>query len=106
MERATRTRPHLRRQSVLEAAIRLSKEIGYRCITRDGVAARARTSSATIGRYFPTMNHLKDAVMAAAIEQEVIEIIAQGLSIADPAAIKINEQLKVKVMYHLSQINR
>jgi AcrR family transcriptional regulator len=104
MSRASRTKPDIRKAHILEAAINLSIRIGYKSITRDAVAEMAGISSGLIGNYFPKMSHLKHAVMAFAIEHQVVEIIAQGLTVGDAHALKINDDLKQKVMQYLSQL--
>ena len=93
----------VREKQILDAALSLSVKIGYSCITRDAVAEIAGVSSALIANYFPRMYHLKQAIMQTAIKQEVLEVIAQGLSIRDPMALKISNELKVKVLSLLSQ---
>ena len=97
-----RMEPNDRRNQILDAAIVLSINIGYKCITRDAVAEVAGISSSLIANYFPRMVDLKKAVMEAAIEERKLEIIAQGLSISDPLALEISEELKKKVLKYLS----
>lgn len=91
-----------RRNQILDAALTLSVEIGYKCITRDAVAKCAGISSALIANYFPRMVDLKLAVMQTAIEERKLEIIAQGMSISDPLTLELSEELKGKVLQHLS----
>jgi AcrR family transcriptional regulator len=104
MSRAVRKNPGIRRQLILDSAIRLSIKVGYRSITRDAVADIAETSSSAIAKYFPRMTQLKYAVMSAAVSHEIVEVIAQGLAINDPQALKIDDNLKQKVMHYLSQL--
>lgn len=107
MSRAVRTNCTLRRELILEAALKLSAEIGYKSITRDAVANVAGTSSALIGKYFPTMHQLKIAVMQMACQRECLEVVAQGLSHKNPHTLHflhINEELRQKVMAYLSKL--
>lgn len=104
MTRATRQHPEIRRESILDAAITLAKKRGYNRITRDAVAEEAGVSSPLIAAYFPRMSHLRVAIMDTSINRQIVEIIAQGLTINDPMALNINEGLRKKVMTYLSKI--
>lgn len=104
MSRAKRTSPEIRREQILEAAIKLSIKFGYTKITRDKIAEATKTASSLIAKYYPRMQDVKNAVMEAAIKREVVEIIAQGLTLNDPRALKINKSIKRKVMSYIANI--
>lgn len=99
----SRTDPKLREASILNAAVELSKELGYQNITRDGVAERAGISMGLVTRYFGTMVNLQRAVMGAALRDGIAEIIAQGLAHNDPRARKAPPELKERAIVLLSQ---
>jgi len=101
MARAPRTNPDIRKEHILKAAITLAREVGYKNITRDTVAESAGISSSLIAAYFPTMDDLKNAVMTAAIDRNVFEIIAQGLVIGDKQANNLSKQMKRKVVDYI-----
>lgn len=102
MTRAIRTNPDIRRGYILQAAIKLAKEMGYQNITRDAVAYEADISSSLIANYYPRMIDLKNAVLEAAMDSEIPEIVAQGLAISDPIAMNMNDELKIKVFAYLA----
>ncbi len=104
MKRAKAVSPEQRKNIILTAGIKLSIRIGYNVITRDEVARWAKISSPLISRYFPRMKHLRFAVMNAAIEREVVEVIAQGIILADPQTMKISEATKQKVLSHFKTL--
>jgi len=104
MRHNTRITASSRRESILDAAIALSKEIGYKCITRDAVAERAEIASSLIAVYFPRMIDLKSAVLVEAIKRGTLEVIAQGLAIHDPTALKIPPDLRAKVVSYLTHV--
>lgn len=81
---------------ILNAAIELAKEDGYQWITRDAVAARAGVSPATINNVFGTMVDLKRAVLRAAVEREIVEIVAQGLADRHQIAQDAPSELKAQ----------
>jgi len=98
-----RKNPENRKKEILEAAIRLSKKIGYSHITRDGVAEKAGVSFALVSFYYGTIEKLKAAVLKEAIGEEIIEIIAQGLVRKDKQTARLPQDLKDKVLQHLSK---
>lgn len=94
--RAKRIEPGLRRELILNAALELSKKIGYTKLTRDAVADDCKIASSLVARYFDTMAALKCAVMQAAISKQILEVIAQGLVIKDPKTLRLDDKLKNK----------
>lgn len=85
---ATRvTNPKLRRQHILEAAVKAAQEIGYSKFTVTGVADRVGLSPNTINKYFGNRHQLKLAVMDYAVEHGVTEIIEDGCRIGDQQAL-------------------
>lgn len=97
-----RANPRLRKQQILEAAVAVAINVGYRNIGRTDVAEAAGVSQALISAYFGNLASLRDKVMAFAIEREVLEIVAQGLAGADPAARVAPQELKQKAAEFLS----
>lgn len=103
-KRATRTNSVVRKKHILKAAAKLSKRVGYRSITRDAVAEVAKVSSPLVATYFPTMEILKKAVMEFAVENEIVEIIVQGLILKDKIALGISKPVKERIAEHLLNI--
>jgi len=79
---------------ILNAAIKLANKKGYRNITRDCVAHRAKVSPALVNHYFGTIRQLQKCVLIFAIENRVHNLIVQGLTLRDPLALKIPSWLK------------
>jgi len=96
--------PKERRAIILTAAIELARREGYNKITRDGVARQAGMGSGTVTLYFNTMTQLRRALMRAAIVDEVLDVLAQGLAHNDPHALKASPELKRKAVDSLHQI--
>ena len=99
----TRLNPKDRKEFILDAAIDLSKIIGYKNISRDGIAGHANVSMGLINKYFGTIENLRDAVMESSIKKEIIEIIAQGLGVKDPQAQNAPQYLKDKALLYLAR---
>lgn len=94
-KRLEREEPALRAIQILDAAVRLSEQIGYTNITRDKVAAEAGCSLGLITHYYSTMNILQRAVMSAAISRKNLNIIAQGLALGHPKAQRAPQELRI-----------
>ena len=90
--------PVMRRDQILNVAIELAKKSGYNNITRNDVADNAGVSMSLINRYFKTMPQLRRAVIRAAVANEVLEIIAQGLVNKDARARKASDELKSRAL--------
>ena len=90
--------PIMRRNQILNVAIELAKKSGYSSISRNDVADNAGVSMSLINRYFKTMPQLRRAVMRAAVVNEVLEIIAQGLVNKDAHALKASDELKSRAL--------
>lgn len=83
-----------RNRAVLEAAIALAQERGFANITRDLVAERANVAAGSVNNAYGNMDALRDAVMAVAVERELVDIVGQGLAAGHPAARAAPEDLK------------
>ena len=99
-----RANPALRKESILDAAVALAKELTYKKVTRDLVAARAGISPGLVSRYFGTMKQLHRDIIRRAIKDEVLEVVAQGLANGDIHALKASPELKTKAAHVLANI--
>lgn len=86
---------------ILDAAIELAKADGYQWITRAQVCARAEVSAGTVNNAYGDMRGLKRAVLRAAVEQGIIEIVAQGLADNHPIALEAPAEIKAQVAARL-----
>lgn len=83
-----------RNRAVLDAAVKLAASRGYRNITRQQVADEAQVAVGSVNNAYGTMDGLRDAVMAAAVERSLPEIVAQGLIDRHPAALNASAELR------------
>lgn len=83
-----------RGQEILEAGISLALELGLHGVTRDGVAERARVSTALVNRYWGTIEKLRDKIVATAVERELLGILAQAILDKHPVAIASPRRLQ------------
>lgn len=89
-----RANPELRKGSILDAAVELSRKEGFANISRQQIADRAGVSTGLVTKYFGTMAQMRRAIMRAAIAREIPEIVAQGMVCGDRQADKAPEELK------------
>ncbi len=89
-----RANPDLRRESILQGAIRAAKLYGWKNISREEVATEAHVSVSTVSHYFKAIGDLHTEVMREAIRSKIPLIIAQGLVVRDPLANTASEALK------------
>lgn len=98
-----RKNPTIRKNILLCTAIKLSIKVGYRNLTREALAKKAKVSPALINYYFDTIEKLKQEVLKEAIKLEIVEILAQALGVQELQKFKISEDLKQKTLSYLSK---
>lgn len=91
---AQRLTPTARKAEILDAALVVAARSGYDRMTRDDIAAQAKTSSGLVSHHLGTMPQLRRAVMRAAVSRELAAIVARGLALKDPQALKAPDALK------------
>ena len=96
-----RLQPEQRKSEILEAALHIAKRDGLNGMTRDAVACHAKCATGGVSRYFNTMTQLKRAVVREAIQREELTIIAEGVALRDPNAMKAPADLRSKAMLAL-----
>lgn len=79
---------------ILRSAITLAKKHGYKNVTGQSVADRAKVSKPLVYHYFPTMKILQKNMIEYAIEKDIYNIILQGLVLRDPIAMTIPSWMK------------
>jgi len=91
-----------RNRAVLDAAVTLASAKGYRNVTRLDVAAQANVAAGSVNNAYGTMDALRDAVMAAAVERGLADIVSQGLADRHPAAVAAPDALKQQALQLLA----
>jgi AcrR family transcriptional regulator len=89
-----RLRPVLRKQEILNAALRLSEARGYRNVTARSVADLSGCAVGLVIHYFGSMQNLEREVMAEAVRVENFNVVAQGLLMSDRAAVSAPESVR------------
>lgn len=90
----TRMKPDERRAQILDCALKIARDVGYRQVDRGHVSRELGISRGTINTHFGTLEQFRRAIMRAAIAREDAAIIAQGLAARDRHAQKAPEALR------------
>lgn len=75
---------------------------GFAKLTRNGVADRAGVAFGSVNNAYGTMDALRDAVMATALERNLLDIIAQGLAVGHPVARSASAATKEAALQRLA----
>lgn len=92
--------PKDRKRRILSAALSLAARNGYNRITRDAIAQAADCAPGLVSNYFGTMTALRRDIMRAAIREQELAVVAQGIVAKDPHALKASPELKQQALLH------
>ena len=90
----TRLKPAARREMILDAALKLAHKKHYLQISRDAIAAEAGITGTAVQYYYSTMPKLRRAIMRAAVKEENLKVILEGLIACEGAAISAPKELR------------
>lgn len=94
--------PEVRREQILDAALRVAERDGYDRMTRVAVAVTAKCSGATVQYYYTSMDQLRRCVMRAAVRKPVLPVLAQGLARRDRIALRADPELRRRALEALA----
>ena len=83
---------------ILKVATRMALKNGFNSLTRDSVAAEAFVAMGSVNHHYGTMDGLRDEVMRNAVENEILEIVAQGVASGHPIAQSAPVELKQRAL--------
>lgn len=83
-----------RKAEMISAALLEAEENGFTNLTRRSIANRCGVAEPLVNHYLGTLPQLKRTIMRAAVSKSVLKIIAEGLAIRDPHALKASDELK------------
>lgn len=78
---------------LLAAGLALAERIGFANITRQNLAAAADVSPALVSLRLGTMPQVHRSIMRAAVRGQCLRVIAQGLAVKAPAAMRAPQEL-------------
>ena len=98
----TRKTPDARSAEILAAAVKLAKRVGWRRLTRDAVAKAANVSTGLVSTHFANMDKLRDEVMRSAVHDEILPLIAEGLTDGNRIARRAPQELRQRALHALA----
>ncbi len=91
------------KNEIIAVAVRMARTNGIRSLTRDGVAAEAKVGMGTINYHFTDMDGLRAAVVEYAIENEIVEVLAQARAERHSGLKgRLSSALKERVAQHIA----
>lgn len=102
LSKKTRTSKNIRKDHILEEALKLSESGGFAKLSRDKVAKQCGINSSLISYHFDSMENFKRDIMLLAIKLENLSVIAEGLGIGDIHAKKAPQELKERAVATLA----
>lgn len=92
-----------RRAEILQAALDLAVTKGVDKVTQADVAKRVGVTHTLVIHYFGTVTQLRRDVMRAAVKDRIVPIVARGIALRDPHALKADDALRALAAAHLAQ---
>lgn len=96
--RAKRADAGLRKEHILGIALTMAEAAGYTRINRAELAEAAGISESLIQYHFGSMENLRRAIMRHAVHTKRLAVIAQGLAVKDPHALKAPEAVQLEAI--------
>lgn len=87
---------------ILRAALELAKTAGYTKVTRDAIGQHAGIAPTLVAYHLGTMPDLRRQIMREAVRVQCLPVIAQGLAVRDPHALKAPEDLRRRACQSLA----
>lgn len=86
------------KEYILEVAYTMAQRDGFGSLTRDGVAAEAGVAMGSVNHHYVKMSVLREAIMQRAVEEENLELIAQGIALGNTIAKSAPLDLRTKAL--------
>lgn len=90
--------PMSRKETMLKLAISIAQRKGYSNVTREELADKMKCAESLVSYHFGSIPKLHREIMKAAVDQQNLKIIAQGLVSQDPIAQSAPKKLKKHAM--------
>lgn len=103
IQNRTRMQPDKRSAEILDAAVKLAKRVGFRKLTRDGVADAAKVSPGLVSTRFGGVEKLRDEVMRVAVRDEILPIVADGVANGNRIARRAPVALRERALQSLAR---
>ena len=88
---------------ILTHALKLCAAKGFRNVTRDNIAASAGVATGSVSYHLGDTRKLRAAIVAHAIEQKDLTVIAQAYADQHPLAVKADPDLVARAVRHMAR---
>ena len=88
----------VRKQQIIDPGLELAAEIGFAAVNRAKIAAKVNLAEGTVSHRLGTMAQVRRSIMRAAIKNNVFVVIAQGLALNDPTAVKAPAEVRKRAL--------
>ena len=92
-----------RKKQILDQAVAQATELGYQNVTAAGVAAALQVQPSLIFHYFDNVADLRRQLVRAAIKNEVLPVIAQGVAMKDRQVMRAPVELRNRAVANLQR---
>jgi len=94
-----RSTPIFRKRAIIKKTVEIvwNGSIPFSCITYSSIAKHTGMARSTVVKYFDSIAHVKNEVMKYAIQNEILEIVAQGIVTKNRLALAVPAELKRKI---------
>ena len=86
---------------LLDVALQLAVDHGWRALTHHGVAVAAHVSNGLVVARLGTKQEMLRAVMRRAVNRGVVPVVAEGLAVGDKHARRAGEALREAAAEHV-----
>lgn len=91
------------KELILSHALKLCASRGMRNVTRDNIAASANVATGSVSYHLGNARELRAAIVAHAIEQKDLTVIAQAYADKHPLALKADPELVTRAVRHMAR---
>lgn len=88
--------PEAREALLIDTALKLAAKHGLSTLTRDQIAEAADVSPGLVSARLGTMVAMRRTVMRQAVARGDVKVVAQGIAMRDPHALKAPAELRAK----------
>ena len=97
MSKHKRKDKDVRREELLNVALKLAHSHGYKAVTPPRIAEECKVSVALVRHYFGTAVQLHRDIIRAAIRLNDVKLIAQAKLLGDPLVDKLDREVMAEV---------
>ncbi len=90
------------RLAIIDAALELAREVGYKSVTSTAIADAVGCSHGTVFNHFQDMENLRRAIMQHAVDRGDAEVVLQGIVTRSHIAMRAPKELQDRARSILS----